>query len=379
MNRLIALILLLCSICLAPTALSKDYYDPTRYAFISGSAIPNLAVVDVIKGQQVDTIRLPIPAKILASATDAPYLAFSDRIAYDLYTLNLKTGDIQQHPMPSAVYRILFIPNTNNLFIVLEKNIATLNYRTGELTIIDRPFQNLYTRFYTIFSVYSQTIWVTQENTPTIAKYRLTKPEIGWQTIDIGAQQGLGAGAPSYEDRVIALNTYYAGEGIIYFPETGKTIRTGAMYDSRALNERMVEPYIDNGSRHVIFADKGGHIKIYDLAHSDTPRDFQIPFPPRQLKTGWLDQYLIIGGDEGLGIYRMDNPDDRVEFSFGYEENIADMWVNGDSKLLLFGTQRSRNLSRYDLKNHRRLPDIELSGIAEIGQIRMNTTNTICY
>lgn len=375
MKRLLIFFLIFCT----HIAWSRNFYDPTRYGFISGSAIPTIVVVDLIDGKQIGNIQLPIPAKILASATDTSYLAFTDRVAYDVYTIDLKTEAIRRFPMPSAVYRILFIPNTSKLFLVLEKNIATVDYRTGELTLIDRPFQNLYTRFYTIFSVYSQTIWVTQENTPTIAKYRLTKPEAGWETIDIGAQQGLGAGAPSYEDRVIALNTYYAGEGIIYFPETGKTIRTGAMYDSRALNERMVEPYIDNGSHHVFFADKGGHIKIYDLTHSDTPREFQTPFPPRQLKTGWLDQYLIVGGDEGLGIYLINNPDDRVEFSFGYEENIADMWVSGDSKLLLFGTKRSRNLSRYDLKNHRRLPDIELSGIAEIGQIRMNTTNTVCY
>lgn len=364
-------------ICAAADA--KDWYDPTRYAFISGSAVPSLVVVDVIQGRQADTISLPIQAKILAASTDAPFLAFSDKIAHDIYLIHLKTGEIERFPMPSAVYRILFIPNTSKMFIVLEKNIAQLDYLKHQLTIIDRPFQNLYTRFYTIFSVYSQTIWVTQENTPTIARYRLTKPEAGWTTLNIGENRGLGAGAPSYEDRIIALNTYYAEEGIIYFPDSGKTLRTGAMHDSRALNERMVEPYIDNASRHVYFADKGGNIKIYDLAVSSQPIDLHIPFPPRQLKTGWLDQYLIVGGDEGLGIYRISDPSDRTEFTFGYEENIADMWVSGDSKLLLFGTERSRILMRYDLKNRRRLPDIELQGIAQIGQIRMNTTNTICY
>ncbi|UJF24538.1 hypothetical protein L0B52_09465 [Suttonella sp. R2A3] len=66
-------------------------------------------------------------------------------------------------------------------------------------------------------------------------------------------------------------------------------------------------------------------------------------------------------------------------FSFDHQEDISDMWVSGDSKLLLFGTERSNRLMRYDLQRQVRLPDIPLQGIAEVGFIRMGTTNTICY
>ena len=41
--------------------------------------------------------------------------------------------------------------------------------------------------------------------------------------------------------------------------------------------------------------------------------------------------------------------------------------------------RRSSVLGRYDLQQQRRLPDIPLTGIAEVGKIRMTTTNTVCY
>lgn len=287
---------------------AENWYNPTKHAFISGAAVPNMIIVNIETGQQLGNIRLPVAAKIFSSATDAPYLAFSDKFSHALYTINLTNGSITKHPMPSAVYRILFLPKSSQLVAVLEKRIAVLDYKTGNLDIIEREFQNLYTRFNTIISVYSQTIWVTQENTPLIYAYNLNKPQEGWQTIDIEETRGLGKGAPSFEDKVIAVNTYYAGQGIIYFTDSGKTIKTGEMYNSRPLNEQMVEPYIDNNTRHVIFADKSGHLKIYDLAHSEVPQDVYIHFPPRQIRTGWMDQYFIVSGDQAIGIYPFVNP-----------------------------------------------------------------------
>lgn len=377
--RLLTFLSALLILAYADAQTPTNLYGPTDYAYVSGSAIPNIAVVDLKRGEQIDTIRLPIPAKILAASTDRPYLAFTDRVAYAVYVLDLRSRKIERFALPSAAYRLVFIPNSNQLVVVLEKQVATLDYQRGELDVIEREFQHLYTRFNTIFSVYSQTIWVTQENTPIIYRYRFDKPKAGWHAIDIGDHRGFGMGAPSFEDQIIAFNTYYADEGIIYFNDSGKTIRTGAMYNSRPLNEKMVEPYVDNGTRHVVFGDKRGHLKIYDLRQSDKPMDFHVSFPPRQFRSGWLDQYLIVSGDEHIGIYPFDDLDNGITFSFGYEEDIADMWVSGDSKLLLFGTERSNKLMRFDLQTQTRLPDIALTGIAEVGHIRMGTTNTICY
>lgn len=356
-----------------------DLYSPSRLAFVSSNGAAAIAVVDLKKAEQVDYIRIPIPAKILSSSTDNHYLAFSDKIAHDLYVLNLNSRKIQRFKMPSAVYRITFVPNSDHLFVELEKRIAMLDYKTGHLDVIDKEFQNLYTRFNSVFSVYSRRVWIMQEKTPSIFEYSFLNPEKGWREIKLKEKQGFGKGAPSFEDKLIAFNTYYADEGIIYFPKTGKTIRTGPLYNSRPLNEPLVEPYIDSNSHHVIFADKRGHMKIFSLDKSEQAMSFNVGFPPNQIKTGWLDQYLIVAGDQNLGIYPFSNLKKGTIFKFGYEENIADMWVSGNSKLLLFGTTRSNRLSRYDLQNQVRLPDIPLKGIIEISRIRMSSTNTVCY
>lgn len=376
MRAMMGLMVWICAVCVSA---QESLYAPTEYAFVSGSAIPNIAVVDIHEGKQVDTLRIPVPARVFAASTDSPYLAISDTVDYALYVINLETREITRHETPSAVYRIVFIPFSTRLAVVLEERVGMLDYRSGKLEIADKHFQNLYTRFNTIFSVYSETFWVTQENTSLIYRYRLDQPEVGWETLDIGDTRGFGQGAPSYEDQIIAFNTYYADEGIIYFNDTGKILSTGPMYNSRPLNESMVEPYVDNSLRHVIFGDKRGLLKIYQLEQSEEPITFQVSFPPDQFKTGWLDRYLIVGGDEHLGIYPFDNLENGVVYEFGYEEDVADMWVSGDSKLLLFGTRRSNMLSRYNLQKGERLPEIPLSGIAEVGKIRMNTTNTVCY
>lgn len=356
-----------------------DLYNPTRHAFIAGTAVPAIAVVNLAEQKQIDLLNLPVQAKVFASSTDSHYLAFSDRIDRAVYTFNLKTREIKRHPTPSTAYRLIFIPNSSKILVVLFKNIAVLDFASGELNVIEKDFQSLYTRYNIVFSIYSRTVWVMQENTPIIYRYRLDKPQEGWSEITMEGDKGFGMGAPSFEDKVIAFNTYYADEGFIYFNDSGKVIRTGKMHDSRHLNEAMVEPYVDNGTRHVIFGDKRGNLKIYDLDKSDEPMEYQISFPPNRFRTGWLDQYLIVAGDQNLGIYPFEDMDKGTVISFGYEENVNDVWVSGDSKTLLFGTARSNKLGIFDLQRQVRLPDIPLSGIAEVGRIRMNTANTICY
>ena len=254
-----------------------------------------------------------------------------------------------------------------------------VDYRTGEAQILEKTFQNLYTRFNTIFSVYSQTFWVLQENTPLIYQYSYSAPEKGWQTIDIGETRGLGSGAPSFEDRLIAFTTYYADEGIIYFADTGKVIKTGPLYDSKHLNERLLEPFIDNGMRHVIFGDLGGNILIYEPDVSDEPKRLQLGYRPRKFRTGWLDRYLVVGGDRHLSIHPFDDLENRIQLDFGYDEDVTDMWISGDSKLVLYSKEYKPVLSRYNLQTQESLPDITLKGIVQADWIRMGSTNNVCY
>ena len=317
------------------TAAPQSLYDPTRYVFVADKGMSNIAVVDLEEERQVDTLRSPVAIRTFASSTDKPWLAISDQRRYAVTLINLETREITEIPLPS--------------------------------------------RFNTIFSVYSQTFWVLQENTPLIYQYSYSAPEKGWQTIDIGETRGLGSGAPSFEDRLIAFNTYYADEGIIYFADTGKVIKTGPLYDSKHLNERLLEPFIDNGMKHVIFGDLGGNILIYEPDVSDEPKRLQLGYRPRKFRTGWLDRYLVVGGDRHLSIHPFDNLEERIQLDFGYDEDVTDMWISGDSKLVLYSKEYKPVLSRYNLQTQESLPDIRLNGIVQADWIRMGSTNNVCY
>ncbi|MDO4643246.1 MAG: hypothetical protein Q4A74_05335 [Cardiobacteriaceae bacterium] len=363
----------------ATAASTTSLYSPTRYVFIANKGTTQIAVVDLEIGKQTDTLHIPIAPRIMASSTDKPYLAFSDKKRYAIILYNLETREIQEFPTPSAAHRLTFVPESSKLAIAFENQIGMLDYHSGELTIPEKTFQQLYTRFSTIFSIYSQTFWVLQEDTPLIYQYSFTNPNNGWQTIDIGETRGFGRGAPSFEDRLIAFNTYYADEGIIYFADSGKTIKTGPLYNSRNLNEPLLEPFIDNAMRHVIFGDIAGHILIYELDKSDEPRRLNLNYRPRMFRTGWLDRYLVIGGDRHLSIHPFNNLNKKTQLDFGYDEDVTSMWISGDSKIVLFGLQYKPMLGRYNLQTMQRLPDITLNGIIQADDIRMGSTNNICY
>jgi len=324
------------------TAAPQSLYDPTRYVFVADKGMSNIAVVDLEEERQVDTLRSPVAIRTFASSTDKPWLAISDQRRYAITLINLETREIQEIPLPSRAFRLTFVPESSKLAVALEDRVGMVDYRTGEVNILEKTFQNLYTRFNTIFSVYSQTFWVLQENTPLIYQYSYSEPDKGWQIIDIGETRGLGSGAPSFEDRLIAFNTYYADEGIIYFADTGKVIKTGPLYD-------------------------------YE------PKRLNLGYRPRKFRTGWLDRYLVVGGDRHLSIHPFDDLENRIQLDFGYDEDVTDMWISGDSKLVLYSKEYKPVLSRYNLQTLESLPDIRLNGIVQADWIRMGSTNNVCY
>ena len=362
-----------------PAATPVSLYDPTRYVFAADEGVAQVLVVDLEEGRQIDKIRMPVAIRVLSSRTDKPYLAVSDRRRYAIVLYDLENRDMREIPIPSRAMRMIFVPESSKLAVVFEDRVGMVDYRSGEVSVPEKTFQNLYTRFSTIFSVYSQTFWVLQENTPLIYQYSFLNPEAGWQTIDIGETRGLGRGAPSFEDRLIAFNTYYADEGIIYFADSGKIIKTGPMYKSRKLNEPLLEPFIDNGMRHVIFGDTSGRLLIYEPDKSDEPQRLDLGYRPRVFRTGWLDRYLVVGGDRHLSIHPFADLSQRTQLDFGYDEDVLDMWISGDSKTVIYGRQYKPLLGRYDLQHMQPLPDIPLSGISQPIFIRMGSTNNVCY
>lgn len=381
MNKILATVILLWMNILTIQAAEPidNLYQPTQYAFIADAGLPNVAVVDLYAGKQVDLLRFAVTPRVFASSTDQPYLAYSDKDNWQMYLFNLTTRKTQKIELPSAVYQIMFVPFSSKIAIVLEEQVGIYDHQSGELTILEKKFQNLYTRFETVFSIFSQTFWVMQENSPLIYQYRFSDKNPQWETIDIGYGKGLGSGAPSFEDKFIALNSYYPDQSFIYNLGTKEVIRTGALYNSRKLDQRLVKPYIDSATRHIVFADLSGEVVVYDMWEKGKSERVNVGFPVTAVKTGWLDRYLVIGGHNHLSIRPIDNLSDDVTFSFPDKHDVWDIWVTGDSKLALATTALSPKLIRYDLQRKKRLPDITLKGLAQAKWIRMGSSNDACY
>lgn len=357
----------------------QDLYQPTQYAFIADAGLPSVAVVDLQAGKQIDLLQLAVTPRVFSSSTDQPYLAYSDKDNWAMYLFNLTTRETKKIKTPAAVYQIMFVPFSSKIAVVLEEQVGIYDHQSGELTILDKKFQNLYTRFEAVFSIFSQTFWVMQENSPLIHQYRFSDKNPRWETIDIGYEHGLGSGAPSFEDKYIAINSYYPDQSFIYHLSTGKVTKTGPLYDSRKLNQRLVKPYIDSATRHILFADLSGEVIVYDMWTNSKPKRINVGFPVTSVKTGWLDRYAIIGGHNHLSIRPINSLADDVTFSFPDKHDVWDIWVSGDSKLVLATTALSPKLIRYDLQKKERLPDITLKGLAQAKFIRMGSSNDACY
>lgn len=360
---------------------AQSWDSPTQYAFIADAALPSIAVVDVDLGEQVGLLRTQVAAKVFASSTDEPLLAYSDKDNWAFYIVDLQTLETKKIETPAAVYDLRFVPNTPNIAVVLEEQVGMYARDSQTLTVLPRRFQNLYTRFETIFSIFSQTFWIMQENTPLIYRYRFSAPNPQWETINLGYDYGLGSGAPSFEDDILAVNSYYADKAFIYDIDQAEVVAVHELYDSRHLNRRLVKPYVDGATRRVVFADLSGEVVVYDR-WSDTPnipQTVNVGFPITEVTTGWLDDYLIAGGVEALTIRPFDDLEAGEDFHFGNDEDIWSIWVTGDSKLVLATRARSSKLFRYDLKEKKRLPDIALKGIAQAKIIRMGSSNDACY
>ena len=350
-------------------------YSPTNLAFITDISRHTLAIANINHSIQSDSLDLPILPKLIASSKDSPYLAFTDRIISGVYLYDLNAQRLHHFDLPTPAYKLFFLPKTSLLIVALESQIALLDYKTGNLDILPGHFQGKFAHFSTVINSISGHISILQKSSNNIQTIRILQPNPHWQILPVSAEQGFAHGITDPANTILAFTDYYRTTGYLY------DIHRKTLLEQLQLcgNTLLIDPYIsDNG--YAVFATLDGALRVYPDPHNpDRILTARLDFAPRYLRSGWLDKYLIVGGDEHLGIYPFDDLDNGTVFTFGYEEDIADMWVSGDSKLLLFGTERSSALGRYDLQQQRRLPDIPLTGIAEVGKIRMTTTNTVCY
>lgn len=371
----------------APVAAKPlQFYQPTRFLFVGDRSTYGISVIDLQTGEPITRLHFHMVPKVLEIARDDAMMVVGNPEVSHLYLYDLRGLSRRRVDLPSPLYQAFFVPQSNLLALGLRDQVGLLNYRTGQLSLFEERFDSpqrqtaLYAYYTLLFSAFSKTFWVLDKTQPHIYYKSAEMPEAPWQTLDLSekVQGGLDKGVASPEDYLLAFNTLDGQQGFIYFPENGRLLSTGPMYTVGSTYRPMVTPYIDAYSRHVAFADVSGHVALFDLAHSEQAQRFTLDFSPRQIRTGWLESTLIIGGDKGLRFQSFADPNDAVTFRFPYE--VVDMWVTGDSKTLLVVVDEGpAQVLRYDIRTRQALPPLPVSGIVMGARLRMGSNNSICY
>lgn len=373
------------------TTLKPDsLYEPTRYAFVADKGSNFIAVADIISGEAVDVLNPGFRPKVMEIARDAPMLAAASPEVSALYLLDLKTRQARTIKLPSPVYQIFFVPQSTLMAIGMRDQVGLIDYAKDTVKVFPERFDSdqrqtvLNTYYSLLFSSFSQSFWVLDEERPRILRKRGDDPvDKPWEIIDLSRHvksgSGLGIGVASPEDFLIAFTVDDGSEGLIYFPEDGRVLSTGPMRTAGTTNEPMIMPYIDAYSRNVMFGDVEGNMASFDLRQADPkPQRYTLDFSPRIIRSGWLESTWIIGGDKAILFQSFDNPEDRRIYRFAPE--VVSMWVTGDSKTALVTLDEgTAQLYRYDIRSREQRDPIPLRGVVMGEAIRMGSNNSICY
>lgn len=364
-------------------------HAPTRHAFVADRFSKYVSVVDIDRGTHLATLYFGIRPQVMEMARDDAMLALASPEVSGIWFLDLKTQARRFVELPSPVFQIFFVPQSKRVAIGMRDQVGIIDYSTFEVKIFERRFDSdrrqvgLNTYYSLLFSSFSESFWILDEDRPRILhKFGGDAVDSAWDEIDLSAQigsgSGLGIGVASPEDDMLAFTVDDGSEGVIYFPQTKKLLSTGSMRTSGTTNEPMIRPYIDAYSRHVIFADVEGNVALFDLQKGDRPERFTVDFSPRIARTGWLESTWILGGDRALMFQSFSDPADRKVFRFPSE--VTDIWVTGDSKTALVALDEDwPQLFRYDIRSRTQLPSVRVKNVNMVGLIRMGSNNSICY
>lgn len=368
----------------------RPVYAPTRYAFVADTESHFISIVDIENAEYIDSIYVGMRPQVLEVARDDAMLAAASPQVPGIFFHNLKTRASRMLRLPSPVYQIFFVPQSKQVAIAMRDQVGMIDYEDFSVRIFSRRFDSdrrntsINTYYSLLFSSFSQSFWVLDEEQPRIFhKYGSEDVDSPWKTIDLKGRirsgAGLGIGVASAEDALLAMTVDDGSEGLLYYPDEDRLVSTGPMRTVGTTNEPMLMPYIDAYTKHVIFADVEGNVALFDFEREgDRAQRFRVNFSPRVIRTGWLESTWILGGDKGLLFQSFDDPDDRRLYRFAAE--IMNIWVTGDSKTALVSIDEQRpQLFRYDIRSREMLSPVPVRGVSMAKLIRMGSNNSICY
>lgn len=380
---------------LSKLGVGDSLYHPTRYLFIACSSSFFITVYDIQTGENMALLNFGLRPRTIEIARDDSMMVVGDYEVSRLVLYELETRSRRDIALPSPLYQAFFVPQSKLLAIALRDQVGMVNYETGEVHIYPERFDSdkrdthIYAYYNLLFSSYSQSYWVLDENKPLIYRHSYLDPhDEPWETIDLSeyipSGSGLDDGIASPEDFMAAITTKDGSRGLIYFPENGKVLSTGPMHTAGSTYRPQVVPYIDFFSKRILFSDSAAHVVMFDLDKGDEPQHYYLQekhhrnFSPRIFRSGWLERTWILGGDKGIIFQSYDDPEDSTYLHSPWE--IVDMWVTGDSKTLFYTLDEGMPMVyRHDIRTREALEPIRVKGVVMAALLRMGSNNSICY
>ena len=356
---------------LTPEAVLQELFDmnaPARYAFISDSDAPKLAVIDLDSQRQTSLLDLKQPARHLSIHKTLGLFAYNDG-GNTITIRQLGDHSEKDYTLAHAVNRIQFDADSPWLIASGDDRLTLLDSQSGEQRSLD-GYQHISAWLY---SPLSRQIWIMDES-PALYRYHLTDQSQTRHPLPAG-WHNLTAAAISPDDQNLLFGAITAsGEplGINWNTDTATIAR------QIPLTAPLVQPYIDNNGQLYIYIDRHGNGHLVPRNQPDAIQTIRAPNPTDRYATGWLDTRLIAVGNR-LKTWDISDPGKAQEQDEqALPAATRALFITADSKSALIASDGQAAITAYDLRDGG-LQTIALSGITRPQNLIMGAGNTLCH
>ncbi len=333
-----------------------DFSDSARFAFVTDSKAPTLAVVDMLAQQASTNIPLDTTADLAGISKAGHFIAYAEKGGKTLHFLDLASLEHSQH----SDGRWITYANDQLTTLLDRKTGKETTFATdGGVSLLYHPTGDY------LFIAETKAGRLRRVDLASVTEQQLFDLAMPMSPISIMPNG-------------IAL--FFAADGIV---------QRYSLLDEKviplAVKAARYRPYMTSDSR-VIFALSAAQPQqllainayTYEAMNSYPLPDWQMPVQKDSnfVITGWLEQVAVLADDTAMYSLQIDNPDSlQVQKK---SAKVRDMLVQADSKTLLITETGSDKLALFDMKSQQFVKHIDL-GLANPDQLLMGETNTLCH
>ncbi|MDO5091712.1 MAG: hypothetical protein Q4D61_09205 [Cardiobacteriaceae bacterium] len=346
-----------------------DMNVPARYVFIGDTNASRLASVDIESGALVGELPLQAVPRLLAVNKHHGLLAYADESARQIFVRNLATHAEQVFALPHEAAGMTFDSDTPRLFVHGATAFSQLDVSSASLQTFDgfSVLRSLHVEPLT------RDIVLLDGGAREIKHISLYENEISTFPLPQGWQD-FTASALSPGGDYLLFGVYDAVQaqhlGVVWRSDDQS-------WQTYPMAAPLLQPVTDNNATALFFLDKSGQGLRIDAADFANVRPFATAEKPSRLALGWLDQHLLVAGENAL--YLLDSATLQPLAQTPFPGAAHDIFITADSKTALLTAQGSRDLLLYDMRDGGAVRAVALGEAAQPGAVRMGAGYTLCH